>query len=476
MLQLRTHNQKTRLRTACEWSSLTHLALQPWGRSLRQTQRDVQPRCNRGGKIVMSGRAVLARSLFCLICMTGHTALHPWTSLGFPAPTGVAVDGMTADSPLYDLRQILELVASVVPTIDDPELRDETLKSLAQVQRTAGDLHGSRNTALLIADVAVKADSLEELAVTHVKRNEVQEALDIAGLIQEGPMRADALGAIAAMLVRTGQKENALQFTIHLTDSDTRAWARRHLIDALELTKDPASARQLLASIPEAWHVQGLNSMAEVQAALGESMEARKTAISIQDRRLRRLTIVGIARLQARRNEFREARTTADLLDPRDELQLLDLDNILFRIAESQAQAGDFAAARQTASTIHGWAESSFAWHSIATAYAQAGRLTDARATILHNIQDSSEQDLARVDLAETRARTGDVNGVLKEMAGVQGEQTAQAKVYRAIGQYKGAHGMLADAVGWTGRLKPPLFKAYALLGVYEGGTKKREP
>lgn len=424
----------------------------------------------------MSGRAVLARSLFCIICITGYTALHPWTSLGFPAPTGVAADGTTADGLPYDPRQILELVASLVPTIDDPELRDETLKSLAQVQRTGGDLHGSRNTALLIADAGVKADSLEELAVTRVKRNEVQEALDIAGLIQEGPMRAGALGAIAAMLVQTGQSENALQFTIHFTDTNTRAWVRRHLIDALELTKDPASARQLLASIPETWHMQGLNSMAEVQAARGESMEARKTAISIRNQRLRRLTIVGIARIQARRNEFREARTMADLLDPRDELQLLALDNILFRIAESQAQAGDFAAARQTASTIHGWAESSFAWHSIATAYAQVGRLTDARATILHDIQDSSEQDLARLDLAETRARTGDVNGALKEMSGAQGDQAAKAKVYRAIGQYKGAHGTLADAVGWTGRLKPPLFKAYVLLGVYEGSTKGREP
>ena len=216
--------------------------------------------------------------------------------------------------------------------------------------------------------------------------------------------------------------------------------------------------------------------MAEVQAARGEIMEARKTAISIQDRRLRRLTIVGVATIQARRNEFREARTTADLLDPRDELQLLALDNILFRIAESQAQAGDFAAARQTASTIHGWAESSFAWHSIATAYAQAGRLTDARATILHNIQDSSEQDLARIDLAEMRARTGDVTGALKEMAGIQGEQAEKAKIYRAIGQYKGAHGTLADAVGWTVGLKPPLFKAHTLLGVYEGSTKRREP
>jgi|CXWL01.1.fsa_nt_gi tetratricopeptide (TPR) repeat protein len=428
----------------------------------------------------MSGRAVLARSLFCIICITGYTALHPWTSLGFPAPTGVAADGTTADSPLYDPRQILELVASLVPTIDDPELRDETLKSLAQVQRTAGDLQGSRNKALLIADAYVKADSLEELAVTHVKRNEVQEALDIAGLIQEGPRRAGAVGAIAAMLVQTGQHENALQFTIHLTDSNTRASARRLLIDALELTKNPASARQLLASIPETWHMQGLNSVAEVQAALGESMEARKTATSIRDINKRMLTIIGITAIQARRNEFREARTTADaLLKPLDMFELQTLDRILSHIAENQAQAGDFAAARQTASTIDSMFYRSHAWYKIARAYAQAGRFRDARATILHDIQTdivSSEYGFVQFDLAEMRARTGDVTGALQEMAGIQGEQAEKAKIYRVIGQYKGAHGTLADAVGWTGRLKSPLFKAHALLGVYEGSTKRKEP
>ena len=223
--------------------------------------------------------------------------------------------------------------------------------------------------------------------------------------------------------------------------------------------------------------MQGLNSIAEVQAALGESMEARKTADSIRDINEQMLTIIGITTIQARRNEFREARTTADaLLHPLDMFQLQTLDVILSNIAGSQAQAGDFAAARQTASTIHGWAESSFAWHSIATAYAQAGRLTDARATILHNIQDSSEQDLARFDLAETRARTGDVTGALQEMVGIKGEQAEKAKIYRAIGQYKGAHGTLADAVGWTVGLKPPLFKAHALLGFYEGSTKRKAP
>ena len=106
----------------------------------------------------MRWRPILGRSLFCVICLTGPTGLHLSVSLGFPVPTLVAADGTTTASQLYDARQILDLVTSLVPTIDNSELRDASLKTLAQIQRTAGDLTGSRSTALLIADAHVKAD------------------------------------------------------------------------------------------------------------------------------------------------------------------------------------------------------------------------------------------------------------------------------------------------------------------------------
>jgi tetratricopeptide (TPR) repeat protein len=278
----------------------------------------------------------------------------------------------------------------------------------------------------MIASGPEKARVLMDIAVAQAKTGwlkdadeTVSEALQIARFIPRNRLKAFALCYIAAAQANAGWLKDAddtvseaLQTAHSIDDKKWKAAALRYIAVAQANAGWLENARKTFAKALQAIRTQDVYgdqglSIADAQAGAGLFAEALQTARSIDVKRLKAAALRYIAVTQAEAGWIEDAhKTFAEAVRAAH-----TVDNgrqwVLEEIATAQAEAGLFAEALQTASTIDQINPKASALGKIANAQAHAGLFAEALGTA-HTIANGRRKAGVLKDIAVAQIRATD--------------------------------------------------------------------
>jgi len=202
--------------------------------------------------------------------------------------------------------------------------------------------------------------------------------------------------------------------------------------------------------------------MAVVETNAQDLKEALEIASKIERQDERDLTLLDIAKMQARSNQIQAALYTASrIVDATDQTAAMEA------IAVGQLDAGDQTGALHTAKLIPAEINRSRVVMHIAIAQARSGNVQGAIETVKY-IDDPLRRNMVLHDIAFTRAKDGDSPGALATARGI-GSELGRGRAYRTIAAVQTQRGKMEQARCWINTLTSPIEKSSALLGVANG-------
>jgi len=282
--------------------------------------------------------------------------------------------------------------------LSDTSVKASTLREIAVAQAKMGDNQAARTTlrqaheaARGISDESDKSYAQQSIAVVYASVGDFSAAKNTAYSITEHSSKVAALISVADAQAKLGDKEaarsirmEALQASVSISDKSARASAERSIAVSTAKGGDIAGASTASRLIDDEWNkASSLREIANVQFENGDSLGARATLL--------------------------EARQVSLTVNDGSNGQALE------EIADAQIAVGDIDAALVTSSEIKGDQSSkASALRTVAMAQAKAGRIADARGTLIE-AQEATDQvsdlhrryDYALPEIAVAHARVG---------------------------------------------------------------------
>ncbi len=387
--------------------------------------------------------------------------------------------------------------------VEDDNARPQGLLTIAIAEARAGKTEDALQTMRELQDAESRDEILEMIVVFQVRAGNLSAALKTAQAIETPQYRSSALAWLAAGEARAGHRAEAnarLQEAFGLArqveangQPRGRGFYKNCWSDEPEPVPDQmyegiataqAMAGDVVGALDTLQRIQSqarqenlLVNVSNVQAHTGDLLGARATAERIEREPCRAVALSGIAQVQLRRGDGVGATLTAKEITAPDEAA-----RVLVGIAGLHVEKGDAVAAKHSlelaAERVEGIREVS----SRAQLLAQIARL-HAKLGLRAEAAKVFEQGFASARAAQKEAKqTGDDGWAFKQMAVEQAaagfEQEALATVelldqrlrpqaFQEIG--RACAGDTSGALARLGVHRPPLERAYLLLGAAEG-------
>lgn len=314
-----------------------------------------------------------------------------------------------------DLTAALQVAANLAEL---PDSQAEAYAAIAEVQAKSREISGAIKTTYLIAD----SQPAKGLAWRYIVRSQV--AVDLAGAQKtiegiQDPTTKDATKRILSEFqARIGNVSGALKTAESIQDADIQG-STRHEIVLMQVDAGDLDGALNTAKLIPAWVDQSaaLYHVTLSQARKGNIDEALKTAALCPSHRLSDLQS-RIAEIQAERGDFAGALRTTDLVE-KDKQDYHARSMVQAAIAQAQMNGGDgpgarksLASSRQSAVLLPDSDRKSKVLRRIATLQAQNGDLAGAL-TVADQIQSVYWKAQTQGEMAIAQAKGGDVAGAL---------------------------------------------------------------
>ncbi len=381
-----------------------------------------------------------------------------------------------------DARATLDKELAAVDAIADEGLRDGGIYRLLYTQLTLGDYEGAlRQAARYTGQQSnYRAALLEDIMRYHKatdarpSKEVARRALELSREITYPYPRAQAQSEIAAALARAGDFAGGLAVVREIGKDVDKPF---QIIRSSELP------RALVEIAREQSKAGALSTAFETLREARSAAVERTQKDSLSSERVRT-----IAEAQIEVGDLAGAKISADAIESDDVEKAL----ALAALARGQAKAGDRQAANATLREAHARAQAirgpradligdnpaanAFrVLRAIALAEAETGDAKAALATVAGHGNNVWRSPLL-ADIAQIQAREGDDAGALATATSIP-DASLGAEAYRLIAAHQARSGDASAAVDWATRLEAPTARAFALIGITEGGrTPHRAP
>ena len=339
-------------------------------------------------------------------------------------------------SPSYQCA--IELAMQAANSSDNPWMRSDQLRDIAELQAEIGDIRGARGTLRSAAsvlgsdpDIDSHIFTLKSLARIAIAQSNIGDkaaaketfvalqaaAADVAA-DPSHPSRYTALGYLAAALAQSGQVSKALEVVSSIDEGD-----RNHILALAEIAQAQAEAGSVAIAIETALSIDedylrnvALLTVADMQANTGDYTGSLKTVMKMDDAEGRELGPLRIAPWQLVRGDYMAAEETIASASSSGEYET-SLQLVLGMI---QAKKGDFAAALAVADRFDIGDRDTRGLrvallNDVAVLQANAGHGQSAKRTLESALNAARSSDLARgrallvSTVAVAQAKTGDL-------------------------------------------------------------------
>ena len=337
------------------------------------------------------------------------------------------------------------------------------LSHIVEAQAGAGDFDGARKTAARISGASWRAVQLRSIAKAQFKagddaggRATFAELIEAIGSVDDDHRRTMNLAYTVEAQAEIGDIDGAMRIARRIGPAYSRAWtfALMVIVSVLSETGDVAAAQEFVknaspASIPDS----ALGDIAVAQAAAGDIRGSLQTARAIDGTEERGRVFASISRAQAKAGDIAEALKFAEQIndpyirawalhdiaimrvDAEDDTAVNEIlaaalravkkidrpgsGTILAFIAAAQAQAGDVAAALQTAAQIDHGSVQARALRNISVKQCKRGNAAQALQTVkriddvpvktilLVPVSDSTVPRIDNASVVNSRVRSG---------------------------------------------------------------------
>ncbi|MBI3621599.1 MAG: hypothetical protein HY208_05360 [Nitrospirae bacterium] len=293
--------------------------------------------------------------------------------------------------------------------------KDQILIAIAKAQTQIGDVKAAQQTAKMFRSGINQSHALAAIAAAQAQSANVDAALKTASLIDPKTSGYEiAYQQISRAQIADGNLDSALVTASPIMDITPYAlWgAMNDLVSIGNLD----SARQLASKIPDPYQKgYALEGLVVAQLQTGDIQGALHTAASIEAGHPQASALKAIADKQLKTGDSSAARhTLQDAIQATTRITNsgdIAKSDILWRIAATQAAAGDLNGAKVTAAAIKTEAHKAFAFHDIARAQIARGDIEGARKTIKQiaeePISQSNTRSVAELDIAGAQVKAG---------------------------------------------------------------------
>lgn len=354
-------------------------------------------------------------------------------------------------------------VSSALQTIQSAssvEWRSHRFADLSNTLSARGDIAGAIQVASAIdATSSVKKETLSEIGQAQANVGEISSALRTAGELS-GYLKADILEAVALRQVQNNNIQDAYK-TLASIDVPGDVVRRSRILIAIAVRRADANrmadALNTVALVDDKWKATALSEVAQSLARQKQFTRATKIADSIEsDSYTKAMTFTKMAqtreklgdKLGGEKIRYRAAQLAPAI--PDDEYKNL----ALRAIAESAAEAHDWASALQVAAQVSNVSHRILALTSIAIAQRASG-FRDASSTtlasaneVLRSTKDSEAADNARFWIVAMNVRVGDLPAAITAASRLaDSKDISQCLAFSELAIAQGAAGDATGAV-----------------------------
>jgi RNA polymerase sigma factor (sigma-70 family) len=360
-------------------------------------------------------------------------------------------------------RKALRDGLAAAQAVKNAEMRFITLNNIGLRLGQAGDLPAARKAfALALKAVNGTAQRFVDVVQFQAQCGMIRDARKTADRIKDAEILRNASHYVAVALANKGDIQGA-QKLARLIGSNPEG--------APAVTAPPYAVTQAIAA---------------AQARAGDVKAALKTAgtISFPIEKVNALAAVaeGLAKKKPR-----EALKTLKKAVALVKAGSGNADFEVVGLAARQAELGDKTGALKTAELVKNDGTKAWALARVASALANkdvraAQGILPSALRLLARIEnapirgqrsaDQQNQCYARTEIVEVQVRAGKFRAAL-DTARALDERNGKEILLRRIARAQAAAGKVRDARAWIGKLKSPYLKAFALIGVAEGDSRR---
>jgi hypothetical protein len=371
--------------------------------------------------------------------------------------TSIAEEQAKAGDKIAAARTYKEAL-DAAEEMEAPEKGSNKNATIAQIlgsQARTGDIETARKTAEALQRADSQDEAMSAIAWAQVEAGDVEGALKIAETIGTDFYKGSILSFVVRVHAKAGQFKKAVDLAETIADDYSRARARFAIAEVQAKAKDQAAARKNLQKALDIAHkieegggerLEYEGEVAKIQAEMGESEKALKTANAIKD---------------ATRKS-----------------------NALYGIVEVRAKAGDLKGARKIADTISEEYYKGEALHAIMTAHLNAGDLKTATEIAEANVSVKWRIE-SLLAIAKFRARKEGraaadkiFQKLFQEAKNVRDEEPQMGNLRNAVLSYivqaQAETGAEKEALAWAAKQDSALLKTQALLGIAKGLAQRQ--
>lgn len=299
----------------------------------------------------------------------------------------------------YD--KALKVVAILPQWTPDQDRREFERAMIASDRARAGDIDGALQTLSQMKGEEEKSYVLPDIASAQARAKNFADAVHTASDIQDPERRDQALAGIAYQQAEAGDTRGAAQLARSIKNAEYRASALAHIAT---LNASAGHTAEALNGIQEAL------GTAEQAQALGNGDGGRgglAACMSEEPEQPRDRALESIAIDQVGSGDIEGALETINRMHDK-----AGQENMLATVADYQARAGDFNAARSSIRSISRGGCKTAALHGIVMAQFESGNLSAALVTV-DEMTEMYQKSLTLTYLAEQVARQGAINSAL---------------------------------------------------------------
>ena len=393
--------------------------------------------------------------------------------LGHQELTKATAQATCLTNPSYEC--VIGLALHAANSSDNPWMRSDQLRDIAEFQAEIGDIRGGQGTLRIAASVlgsdrdidghVFTLKNLARIAIAQSKFGDevaarqtffdLRAAADDTASNSSHTSRYTALGYLAAAFAQSGQVSKALEVVSSIDEGD-----RNHILALAEIAQAQAEAGSVATAIETALSIDedylrnvALLIIADMQAKAGDYTGSLKTVMKIDDAEARELGPLRVAAWQLVRGDYVTAEETITSTSSSGEYET----SLQFMLGMIQAKKGDFAAALAVADRFDIGDQDTRGLrvallNDVAVLQANAGHEQSAKQTLESALNTARSSDLAR-------SRAILVSTVAVALAKTGDHEAARGSLAEAEAAFESAHKMdpsdsllnpyLSDFAGW---------------------------